>query len=504
VPGPESSEPEAPRGAARHTAVILVLLGATGLHALAFLNLPLIPKNDSVWYLGLSHGLAAERIFDPYALGAPTSFDIHYTIGYPLFLDLVRWLVGWQHLALGVLVAQHLAGIATVWLVWRLGVELGRPGAGTLAAAAYALSFPALYYSQLMISETLFTSLALTAAVLLVRWFTGPSTRRLVACGALLGLASLVRPIAVVELAAFAAFVVLHTGLGSLRTGARRLAILASPTVLMLGLALAHNHVTYGRASLSDATGRHLIDRVWAFDGEVASDAPHTRQVLDFCRASGQRFRIPGLWWDSYKALRYGSGTTAREADDLLRSAAWESIRARPWSYLAKTPVAAWHVLSDADTWPPALEQTLSPAAFERYLTIWTRAPAERRAVSRSSRAIEGRRELRRRMPISSPEGGPQQRWWLVFWRDHSPRYGTGMAVAALVGALVLLRFGRRPDWVPVLVFLALVLPAAFLEYPYPRYRQPAIPAMLVVIASAAWEALRRIRPRARAAAAGP
>jgi len=478
--------------------VLVVLLGAVGLHTLAFLNLPLIPKNDSVWYLGLSHGLAGERIFDPYALGAPTAFDIHYTIGYPLFLDLVRSLVGWQHLALGVLVVQHAAGVATVLLVRRLGVELGRPGAGTLAAAAYAIYFPALYYGQLMISETLFSFLALAAAVTLAAWVARPDSQRLVACGALLGLASLVRPIAMVELAGFAAFVALTTGLGSLRLGARRVATLAAPTALLLMLALAHNHVRYGRASLSDATGRHLIDRVWAFDREVASDAPYTRRVLEACRASGQRYRIPGLWWDSYKALRYGSGTTAREADDLLRGAAWEAIRGRPGHYLARTPVALWHLLSDADTWPPKLEQTLSPAAFERYLSIWTRAPAEWRAASRSVRAIEGRRELRRRVPISAPEGGPTQRWWLLFWRDHSPGYGGGTAIAALVAALALVRFGRRRDWIPVLMVAALILPAALVEYPYPRYRQPAIPALLVVIASAAWEVRQRLQPRTR------
>jgi len=471
-----------------------ILLSTAGLHALAWATLPLVPKNDSVWYLGMSHAMAGDRIFDPYAVGAPVAFDIHYTVGYPLFLDLVRTLFGWEHLATGVLAFHHAAVIVSVWLVLRLGVELGRPAAGAAAAIAYALYFPALYYAQLMISEALFTFLALAAALAFVRAYRAPTTRGLLVCGGVVGLATVVRPIGAVEAAVFAGLLALEGGLGPFAPRARRIALLAVGPALCLGLSLVHNQATYGRATLSDASGRHLIDRVWAFDRVVATDSPDTARIFELCRRSGEAFQIPGLWWDSYKALRTGSDLTPREADDLLRGAAWESIAADPVGYLTHSGVALWQLFSEEDTWPPPLEQTLMPEAFTRYLDVWTRMPADPSAVSRSLRSVEARREFRSLIPLTSPEASPQQRWWVVQWRDLSPSYGAGLALATLIAALALLRVGRRGDWIPALVVLGLALPPALVEYPYGRYRQPLIPFMLLIVASAGWEAVVRWR----------
>jgi hypothetical protein len=44
-----------------------------------------------------------------------------------------------------------------------------------------------------------------------------------------------------------------------------------------------------------------------------------------------------------------------------------------------------------------------------------------------------------------------------------------------------------------VLLVAAVVLPAALLEHPYGRYRQPATPAILLVVAGAALEGGRRL-----------
>jgi len=467
---------------------------AAGLHALVLRNLPLVPKNDSVSYLGLTHGVARQQVFDPYSLADPTVFDVHYTMGYPLFLDLVRSVAGWDGLAHGVVVVQAALGVASVLVLHRLGVAIGRPAAGWIAALAWCLYFPRAYYGQLMISETLFTFLALAGAWALAPCLARPTTARLLAASATLGLATVVRPVAAFEAAAFGALLALWPGAGSIGERARRVALLGLVPVALLAANVAHNRVLYGRAVLNDVSGRHWIDRLWAFDHTVVPTGPATAEVVAACRRSGEGFHIPGEWWDFWKALRHGSGLDAPAADALLARAARESLAADPVRYVVRTPLALWRLLAERDDWLPPLEQTVAPDAFAHYLERWTADPADPARAARSLRAAAGRRDFLARVPIAPPEGGPHPRAWLLLWRDLSPSYAMPTAVAFLLGVVVLVRLGRRRDWVPVLMVAALLAPAALLEQPYGRYRQPATPAMLLVIAGAGLACVRRVR----------
>jgi len=508
-PAPDGPDRAARESWASWACAAVVLLASAAAQLVVLRNLPPIPKNDSVWYLAMSHAVACERVFDFFAPGEPTEFDVVYTAGYPLFFDAVLALAGWAHFASAVVWIQQAAALASVALLWRLGAALGRPGAGVAAAAAYAVYFPRAQYAQILISEAVFTLLALAAALAFVQAYRRPGVARLLGAGALVGLATAVRPLGLLAGAAWGGLLVLRGGLApllrrdfaALLPRLRHALVLGGLPALTLAGLLVHNHATYGRAVLSDASGRHLIDRVWAFDRVVARDAAATRRIFEHARASGYGFRIPGPWWDSYKALRHGSMLTAAEADALMLAAARESIAADPWGYVVGTGPALARLFTDADDWPPPLEQTLTAERFARYLEVWTRMPPEPRAVTRTVRAVEARRDFRARVAPSVPAGSDAGRWAIVRWRDLSPRYGAGLALAALAGGLVLLRRGRREDWVPALAVVAFALPAALLEYPHARYRQPIVPFLLVIAASGAWE-LWRLRPGARAPAA--
>ena len=171
-------------------ALLIVTLIAHGVVALAY---PLVPSNDSVWYLAYTHAGFVDGIFDPYASGPASATDILYPIGYPLLLDLGLLLLGWKHLALGLILFQHALAVGSTLLMHRLCVRAGHPRAGWLAGLAYALYFPASAYCHMMMSETLFTALALATAYAFLGWMRDPQSRRLLTAGFLLGLSILVR-----------------------------------------------------------------------------------------------------------------------------------------------------------------------------------------------------------------------------------------------------------------------------------------------------------------------
>lgn len=158
---------------------------ATGLRAAFLLRAPVFITNDGLSYLLPGFELISELGFEPIFKRTP---------GYPVFISGALWFFGQQDLV-GLLALQHLLGVATALLAYRLGTRLfGRP-AGWIAGLLTALSGPLIVTEHYLLSESLFgflLSATLLAAVMALQ------TRRsawLGACGVLLGFAALTRPV---------------------------------------------------------------------------------------------------------------------------------------------------------------------------------------------------------------------------------------------------------------------------------------------------------------------
>lgn len=132
------------------------------------------------------------------SLAAGTGFTIHgmpYLIhppGYPLFLGFLYLLFGHSYAA--VKVAQSVLGALTCVLILLIGERLFTKRVGMLAAAIAAVYPHLVYYTGILMSETLFVFLA-TVFLYALAWLREDvSPRRSALAGVALGLASLTRP----------------------------------------------------------------------------------------------------------------------------------------------------------------------------------------------------------------------------------------------------------------------------------------------------------------------
>ena len=121
---------------------------------------------------------------------------------YPLFLAAHIRLFG-LNLA-PIYVSQTLLGLLHITLTFLLAERVAAPGRRAvpmLAAALTAIFFPLAIYNQVLLSESLYVALVLAALLALAHWSTEQRARRaialLVVAGALVGLATLTRGLAI-------------------------------------------------------------------------------------------------------------------------------------------------------------------------------------------------------------------------------------------------------------------------------------------------------------------
>ncbi|MGA2602775.1 MAG: glycosyltransferase family 39 protein [Verrucomicrobiia bacterium] len=92
-------------------------------------------------------------------------------------------------------IVHALLGAASAFLLFLLAKAVVTERAGYVAAAVYALYPSAIFYSDLLLTETLYTFSLILCLWLCVAWFAPrPNWTRAVICGIALGLAALVRP----------------------------------------------------------------------------------------------------------------------------------------------------------------------------------------------------------------------------------------------------------------------------------------------------------------------
>lgn len=265
---------------------------------------------------------------------------------YPLMLTVCVAFGPWSNVAIGIL--HVLLGLATVWLVYRLGVSLGLGNYALLAGAMVACDPILLFWSTRVMTETAAAFLTVLSLIAL-RWASQPpSAGRLTVAGGCVALAVLCRA----TFLPWAAIIVLvlpmfaHTW----KDRARIVACFLAGTVIVLGPWVARNQVQFGRPIVATTHGGFtlLLGNNPSFYEYLRSGAWGTVWKADAFNRD----------WES-KAPR---GTPADELrnDRLAYAEAWRNIRRQPGTFLYSCAV---HI---GRLWSPLPHQTDADEGISR------------------------------------------------------------------------------------------------------------------------------------------
>ncbi len=281
------------------TAAFLLTL----LTRLVFIVLPQVPLEtkavtsvgDSREYIALARNLVSSHTFTRDTL-PPFRPELFRTPAYPLFLAVPYLLTHSSSLPLHPssfiplgLLLQMVLSLVTVWLAWKLGLELGlAPTSAGLAAIFVALSPNLAFLSSKLISETLFIPLLLICVLLLNRYRLTGRTRDLIGTGVCSGLLILTRPIATFFPLVIAVYV-LWLGVRRTRVPARNwqlgirnsCILLASASVVVAPWVIRNGQKT-GRYIISTASEHniYLYDAATVLASEKSITIPQARDSM--------------------------------------------------------------------------------------------------------------------------------------------------------------------------------------------------------------------------------
>jgi hypothetical protein len=182
------------------------------------------------------------------------------------------------------LLLQLLLALATVWLTWKLALELELgPVPSALAALLVALSPNLAFLSSKLVSESLFTPLLLICLLLLNRYRLAGRIADLVAVGACSGLLVLTRPIATFFPLLLAAFV-LYSGIRVRNSisGIRSSAVLLACASVVIAPWVIRNGAKTGRYIISTASEHniYLYDAATVLASEKGITIPQARDSM--------------------------------------------------------------------------------------------------------------------------------------------------------------------------------------------------------------------------------
>ena len=282
--------------------------------------------HDEREYLALGRSVARGEGFQyPADEPAPgTAQQFGRAPGYPLFLAALRVTAPGERAPRRVQIAQAVTGALIVWLIAAIAGRAAGPRAAVAAAAIAAVYPPLVWMPAYVLSETLFSALALAAALALQEGGRRPPRASVVIGGLLSGLAILTRPAMIFFLPFAAAWL------------ARRRPAHAAVFLLLAALCVApwtiRNHRVYGRwiAVASEGgvtfwTGNHPFA---VGDGDLAANPAIKRAELTF------RAAHPGL--------------TAEELEPLYYRDALAWIRREPGTWMALVARKAFYTVVPA------------------------------------------------------------------------------------------------------------------------------------------------------------
>ncbi|GAA4637876.1 hypothetical protein GCM10023196_093410 [Actinoallomurus vinaceus] len=375
--------------------------------------------------------------------------------GYPFFLMLLRPF----HSVTLVVGVQHALGLATGMLVYAALRRHGLP-AWAASAAAVPQLFDAsfLQLEHAVLSDALFIFLVV-AAITVLMWSPGPTTRAGAAAGALLALAALTRTIALPLLLLVLAHLALR------RIGWRPVLATAAAAALPIALYASWYASVYGRFTLAGGDGVALWARTMTFANCRRIRPPAEEARL--CPAGARQDAAGEYVWAADSPInRFPGGPAA--ANEPARSFALRAIAAQPLDYAADVAGD----VSLAFHWTPARHPKRVTPAFGFAKGRWPLPdlPDAKKALASYDADVGDYRSV-------EPYAG--------FLRAYQyPAYLRGPVLAAILalGALG----ARRRALLPWTVAAALlVLPVAVLDFDH-RYVLPVVPIACMAAALAA------------------
>ena len=288
--------------------------------------------HDEQEYLSLARSLTAGHgfVYDA-ALESGTGAQFGRAPGYPLFLAAIGAGTQVFDTAPGrVKIVQAFVGAAGVWVIGLWARRFWGSASGAAAATIAAIYPPLVWMPAYVLSEALYSTLALAAAYVLQESFDragAPASRRAAAAGLLIGTAILVRP-----------DMIFFVPLGLAWLLLRRRYALAGAMVLACVLVVmpwtVRNTRRHGRVILAAATGginfwtgNHPLA---TGEGDLAANPENKRADLEF------RAAHPGLSAEALEPIYY------RESFHYIASHPgwWITLLARKSFYVA-VPVGA-------------------------------------------------------------------------------------------------------------------------------------------------------------------
>jgi len=396
--------------------------------------------------------------------------DLVRPAGYSMFL---RLLEPFHEFAV-VVAVQHLLGLLIGVLVYLTARRLRAPGwAATLAAVPSLLDAYQIQLEHLLVSDTLFAVLVVSAACLAVRESTGWRT----ACGIglLLAAATLTRTVGLPLVALFAAWLIFRERGRVLAAGV----MITAAMVPILGYG-AWFHATYQRIGIVGANGVFLYGKAMTFaDCDVMRPPP---DLAVLCDPRPPHLRPPAqeyIWAHDSPLVRLPGITFTQANDTLAGRFASLAIMSQPLDYLGSA------VSELARSFTVGRPVYPDQEIYDHY-----QFPATPPAPPGRHPAVVGARAAERyeRGPISTRIVEPYA-GWIRAYQEVAGLPGAAVLVILLLPPAAACVRRLRPEstaWVlpwSVAVVL-LVLPPAVAEFDY-RYVLPAVPAACLAAALA-------------------
>lgn len=199
--------------------------------------------DDSIQYLTIAENLAEHGIFSQ-SYSPPYVQDLQRTPGYPVFLILagrMPWVV---------LLVQHLLVLGTGWWLYLLARDLYGERIGGIGGRIYLLQPYPVILASYILSETLFIFLLVGSLWAYLRFWRGDGWRWLAGALALLGMATMVRPVGL-PLLGLAAVLAMGRATVLRKQWAAQWGIALLLPVLMIGPWIMRNHELSGRMTFS-------------------------------------------------------------------------------------------------------------------------------------------------------------------------------------------------------------------------------------------------------------
>ncbi|MEU8358954.1 hypothetical protein AB0C27_23355 [Nonomuraea sp. NPDC048882] len=397
--------------------------------------------------------------------------DLVRPAGYSMFLKLLEPL----HAFAAVTVVQHLLGLAAAVLIYRAARRAPR-WARTLATVPVLLDAYQIELEHLLVSDTLFMFLVVTAVALCTtRWparMAAPTTATVVAIGLLLAAATLTRTVGQPLIVVVAAWFVL-------RRRFRPAAVLLAAALVPIIAYGAWFHATYQRTGLIGANGVFLYARAMSFADCAKMDPPPDLAVLCDPRPPERRPPSQEYIWakDSPLVLRPGI-TFTKENDDLAARFATLAITSQPLDYAASVLTE----LGRTFTWDRPVYPDPEIYAYYQF-PVTPPGPPGRYPAQVGAEYAKLYEQGAIGTEIVEPYAG-----WLRAYQSLVRLPGPvllGILLVSPVAAIVRRRRSRRPGAKPAgppawavswsVAVVLLVTPAAAAEFDY-RYVLPAVP----------------------------